>query len=447
VPLRAVPLSARAHVERHLRAADSVLVLRELPDEAMRTLLEGMTRVEVAAGEQLFEQGDEGDAMFLLEQGQLLLHRRLSPEDEHELHVATLGPGSLVGDMALLYDEPRTASAVAQGPHNASLWRLCRLHFASVIADLRGAGPEDEEACEIDFENVKSIFVVSDGTGETCAKTLALALKQFDLCYQGAHGYTLSTFPYVREKEEVLEITRRARAEGALVVYTLMQPQAREVMRAEVARQLSAGEGELRALDLWEPLLVQLEDLLGARRQVEVSEVARRPVGETCLRMIDAIEYAQKMDDGVLPHLWGEADILLVGLSRAGKTPLSYFLAQRGYKVANYPVVPDEEPPEELFHPEIQEKCVALFITPERLQNVRNERMKEYGRRGSAYSSLTTCAKEVSWLKTFCARKGPRWPVVDTTNGSVEESAAKVLRVIERRAGVRSVPALSPSVC
>merc|ERR1712032_664738 len=128
----------------------------------------------------------------------------------------------------------------------------------------------------------------------------------------------------------------------------------------------------------------------------------RETVTEEYMQIIKAIEYTRKVDDGVLPHLWGDCDIMLIGPSRAGKTPLAFYLAQRGFKVANYPVVPDEKPPPELFDPGLQSRCVALSITPEQqLYKRRTARMKEFGRDAGTYGSLRTCTKEVSWLKTF----------------------------------------------
>mmetsp|Transcript_16153 Transcript_16153/g.41808 ORF Transcript_16153/g.41808 Transcript_16153/m.41808 type:complete len:543 (-) Transcript_16153:72-1700(-) len=450
---RAVPMEDHEYVEQCLRASDTLLIMNDLPDDTMGRLMDGMERYELPAGEVLFNQGDSSDAMFLLQSGELAERRRLMESDEQELEVAKMSEGMLVDDMALLVDQPRSSTVTAL--QDTVLWRLNRQHFMHVLEDFAKEAQvseeqKDDEECEIDFDNMRSIFVVSDGTGDTCANSLGLALKQFDLCYQGASNYALSTFQYVKKQEEILEITRRAREEGALIVYTLMGPDARTAMREEVTRTPEPGEGSLRAVDLWEPLMVQLEGLLGSKRILPVSPVARRPVCESCLTMIDAIEFTKKLDDGVLPHLWHEADVILIGLSRAGKTPLSFYLAQRGYKVANYPAVPDEDPPEELFAPELQEKCVALSISPQRLQAVRSERMKEFGRASSEYASAANCTKEVAWLRTFYMRRGPGWPVVDTTNGGVEECAAKIIKMLEDRrianGGDASKRVLSPSV-
>eukprot|EP00439_Symbiodinium_sp_Y106_P015166 s5373_g2.t1 len=195
-----------------------------------------------------------------------------------------------------------------------------------------------------------------------------------------------------------------------------------------------------------------------------------------------AIEFTRKLDDGMHPELWSEADQSLAthsDFSHAALVPdlsccadrgyyshrpfscrqnttsdgapvdqfrislvqalsnLRFFLAQRGFKVANYPVIPGEDPPKHLFDPAIQHKCVALTIQAQRLHAVRSARMKDYGREESKYASMENCKKEVNWLKTFYMRQGPHWTVLDTTNGGVEETAAKVLKVLQQLKGVK----------
>merc|ERR1712032_688550 len=161
----------------------------------------------------------------------------------------------------------------------------------------------------------------------------------------------------------------------------------------------------------------------------------RETVTEEYMQIIKAIEYTRKVDDGVLPHLWGDCDIMLVGPSRAGKTPLAFYLAQRGFKVANYPLVMGEEPPKELFTID-QRKCFALSIKPEKLHAIRVERMKQFKSRGSkTYDSITEIKKEVNWLKTFYLQKGNDWPIIDTTDSGVTETASRIMQILDRRKG------------
>merc|ERR550532_2799160 len=167
-----------------------------------------------------------------------------------------------------------------------------------------------------------------------------------------------------------------------------MEPKVNEALVA------ACEEKGVEVCDLWGALLGTLEKKFGAKRSGVTGR--RQAVSEEYMTIIKAIEYTRKVDDGVLPHMWDEADIMLVGPSRAGKTPLAFHLAQRGFKVANYPIVPDEEPPPELFKI-TQSKCVGLLIQPERLQAIRIERMAQFGRSSSKYASLESIRKEVRW--------------------------------------------------
>eukprot|EP00415_Alexandrium_ostenfeldii_P004282 UN4282 len=125
---------------------------------------------------------------------------------------------------------------------------------------------------------------------------------------------------------------------------------------------------------------------------------------------------------------------MLIGPSRAGKTPLAFYLAQRGFKVANYPLVPDEDPPPEFFNID-QKKCIGLMIQPERLREIRIERMAQFNRTNTQYASMAEIKKEVRWIKTFYMRRGPSWPTIDTTNSGVVETAARIIEIFDRRKG------------
>merc|ERR1712176_410427 len=125
--------------------------------------------------------------------------------------------------------------------------------------------------------------------------------------------------------------------------------------------------------DLWSQLLSKLEGYFDTRSSGIPGR--RQIVDDQYMQLIECIEYTRTLDDGVQPKKWQEADIMIIGPSRSGKTPLAFFLAQRGYKVANYPLVPDEDIPKELF--ELDPKRVfALTIQPEKLSSIRNTRMK-----------------------------------------------------------------------
>lgn len=97
-------------------------------------------------------------------------------------------------------------------------------------------------------------------------------------------------------------------------------------------------------------------------------------------------------------------------------------------------MVPEEEPPKELFELD-QQKCFALQIKPERLREIRTQRMKQFNRSNTQYANLTNIKKEVSWIKNFYLRKGPKWPIIDTSNAGVVETAARIMEILDRRKG------------
>lgn len=425
------------------RKMDAMILLRALPEATVEQLLDKMVRVKTKPGEHLMCQGDLGDGMYVVESGQLEVCKRIFEEREEEILLETIGPGGHIGELSLLYNRPRNVSVRVASRWPAVLWKLRSDDFLSILGTAREMASEVEDLVEPeDAPNMlaTSIFVVSDGTGSSAEKIVKLALRQFDHCYETILGANLNVFDFVRTKDEVLRITRRARENNALVVHTLMLPEPRQVMTEEVERKTAEGEAELNAVDLWDALLSRLEVMLKSKRCPPVQSTVSRETKD----MLEAIEFTRMLDDGAMPHLWKEADVVLIGLSRAGKTPLSFYLAQRGYKVANYPVVPGEDPPKELFDPAVAERCVGLTIEPDRLRALRVERIKEFGMSQSAYASMVGCTREVSWLKTFFMKEGSKWPKIDTTNAGVEENASKIIRLLKNGGITRSFG--SPSV-
>ncbi len=144
------------------------------------------------------------------------------------------------------------------------------------------------------------------------------------------------------------------------------------------------------------------------------------------------MEYAVKNDDGQSPQNLRRADMVLIGLSRTSKTPLSMYLAHKGYRVANIPLVPEIPPPKELFEID-QEKIFALIIDLNSLVRVRHQRLKALGLPPDAdYAARENIARELRWCREFYARH-PTWPVVDTSGRAVEETSAEMIRIMKER--------------
>jgi regulator of PEP synthase PpsR (kinase-PPPase family) len=155
-------------------------------------------------------------------------------------------------------------------------------------------------------------------------------------------------------------------------------------------------------------------------------------VGDDYFRRIEAVEFTVKNDDGREPRHLPKADLVLVGISRTSKTPLSTFLAQKGYKVANVPLVLDIPPPKELFEID-QERIFGLTIKLDALLKIRLARLKHLGMPGdTSYAQREHVMKEQAYAQSIF-RQSPTWPILDITGKAIEETAADILRITKDR--------------
>lgn len=270
----------------------------------------------------------------------------------------------------------------------------------------------------------RRVYIVADGTGETGEKVVKAALTQF-------RGVSVSTetFTRVRSKVEIREIVESAASEGAFIVYTIIDPEHRELL------QQHADERAVEAADLIGGLVVRLSSYLGA--EPLLTPGIKHQMDAEYFKRIEAVEFAVKSDDGQSLQNLKRADMILVGLSRTSKTPLSMYMAHKGYKVANVPLVPEIPPPAELFEVD-QEKIYALIIDLNSLVRVRHQRLKALGLPPDAeYAAREHIARELRWCREFFARN-PTWPVVDTSSRAVEETAAEMERIMKERAARRA---------
>jgi regulator of PEP synthase PpsR (kinase-PPPase family) len=265
----------------------------------------------------------------------------------------------------------------------------------------------------------KHVFILADGTGETAEKVAQAALTQFR-----SIDVAIQTFTRIRSKIEIREILERAAREQAFVIYTVIDPEHREYIQ-----QLS-GELDVEVADIIGALVMKLSMYLGSAPLL--SPGIQHQLDEDYFKRIEAVEFAVKNDDGQNPHNLHKADMVLIGLSRTCKTPLSMYLAHKGIKVANVPLVPDVPPPPEFFQVD-QEKIYALMIDLNSLVRVRSERLKHLGLPPDAeYGAREHIARELRWCREFYARN-PTWPVIDTSGRAVEETAAEMLRIKAER--------------
>lgn len=258
------------------------------------------------------------------------------------------------------------------------------------------------------------IFIVSDGSGETAANLVRALITQ----YPDVHGIFIRRYPRVQTISQLDKVLKHAEnTEGpVMVAYTLVNSRVREYLRANIEARGLAG------YDLFSSLLEKLSDFLGSEPEENPDEF--HGVNESYFKRMEALEFTMRHDDGKrLDGLEG-ADIVLVGVSRTGKTPLSIYLSLYGYKVVNIPLAKGVMPPPELDQI-IGKKVVGLTIDPTRLLEIRKKRLTGLRAGQSEYSDPGAVLEELEEVKEYF-RKRRRWPVIDVTNRSIEETATLV---------------------
>ena len=265
----------------------------------------------------------------------------------------------------------------------------------------------------------RAIFVLSDATGETAEKVVRAALLQFSNTPVNVRMYTR-----VRLEAEMRSIINRAKQTGALVVFTVVSTSHRELLRR------LCDEENVDAVDLIGTLMTKLSSYLGA--QPKGVPGLLHTIGDEYFRRVEAVEFTVRNDDGREPRNLPKADLVLVGISRTSKTPLSTFLAQKGLKVANVPLVLGIEPPSELFQID-QEKVFGLTIKAEALLQIRQARLKHLGMPSdTSYGQREHIQQEIAYAQALF-RQHASWPVIDVTGKAIEETAADILRIKKDR--------------
>jgi [pyruvate, water dikinase]-phosphate phosphotransferase / [pyruvate, water dikinase] kinase len=256
------------------------------------------------------------------------------------------------------------------------------------------------------------ILIVSDSTGSTAEHVLQAALAQFD-----AESVTVELRAETRTLEQVQAVVSEAQQTNAMLVHTLATTE----LRREI--YMRSTERGVHSVDLLGNLLSDLTAYLGAPPGGVPGGLHK--FDETHHRRTEALTFVVKHDDGCRLENLGRAEIVLVGISRTSKTPLSIYLAVRGYFVANVPIVYGVEPPQELFRID-QRKIVGMRMDPNRLNQVRQQRLKQYPEDNrKAYVDANAVQREVQWADDLFTRSS--WPVVDISLKSLEEVAVEVV--------------------
>lgn len=268
----------------------------------------------------------------------------------------------------------------------------------------------------------RPIFVLSDGTGETADRVTRAALRQFEGTRVQVH-----LFPNVVERANLERILKQAALQQAFVVTSLVSAEQRmfanELAKAYRILQVDVLGNVITGLSGWLDTAPGNQPGLMHRADAEY------------FRRIEAVEFTVKVDDGKEPRMLKQADIILVGVSRTSKTPLSVFLAYKGYKVANVPLVLDREPPRELWEVD-QRRVFALMIEPDSLEEIRKQRLRTM-RVGSNtnYGQMDYIFAELEYAQALF-KKNRQWPVINVTAKALEETAGTIVNLyVERGLG------------
>jgi regulator of PEP synthase PpsR (kinase-PPPase family) len=262
------------------------------------------------------------------------------------------------------------------------------------------------------------LHVVSDATGETAARLVQALEAQFP-----DQDFVEIRHPRVESEEDLQLAVNRMKGRPAVVVYTLVKPEMRDWMRTLCRR------AKLHYCDLLGHPIDAVAKVSGVA--AKMTPGSRPPLNSAYFKRMEAIEFAVKFDDGVGRGL-RDADIVLVGVSRTSKTPLSIYLGYLGHKTANVPIVKGIEPPKELFEIDVT-KAVGLTIDPNRLMDIRKARVRQMGAgaRNRQYAELAEIYEELDEATAIHRRLG--CPVIDISDLSIEETAHRILRVVEDR--------------
>jgi len=260
------------------------------------------------------------------------------------------------------------------------------------------------------------IYIVSDSLGETAEYVARAAVAQFKNI-----PYEIIKFPYVRDLEQVSEIIEEAKVHRCIVFTTILGD------LNEKFHELCRVNG-IAHVDVMSNALNAMENFLGEEPLFEPGNIRR--LDERYFKKVEAIEFAVKYDDGKDPRGIKKADIVLVGVSRTSKTPLSMYLAHKNIKVANVPLVPEVPVPKELYDIP-NRKIIGLTTNPIKLNEIRQERLKALGLANTAtYANLDRILAELEYADGIMKRVG--CPVIDVATKAVEETANIIIEIMKK---------------
>ncbi|WP_066025756.1 pyruvate, water dikinase regulatory protein [Enterococcus mundtii] len=263
---------------------------------------------------------------------------------------------------------------------------------------------------------VVTFFVISDSAGETATKLAQATMAQYP-----SIEFSLFRRTFVTDPETLQRALNDALSEQALVLHTLINQELVDLTNEFCQKN------KLYSFDVLTPPIAEIERLTGIKPTRQPG--ALHLLNENYFKRIKAMEFAVKYDDGKDPRGFLEADVVLLGVSRTSKTPLSLFLANKNLKVANLPLIPQAHIPKQLWEID-PKKIVGLTNNPDILNNIRKERMRSYGLNpDTAYSDIEKIRAELEFANDLYEKLG--CVVINVASLSIEETASLILNELE----------------
>jgi regulator of PEP synthase PpsR (kinase-PPPase family) len=261
------------------------------------------------------------------------------------------------------------------------------------------------------------IYAVSDSIGETAESVVKATVSQFS-----EEKFDVTRIPYVKDKEQIDKIIAEAAQHKAVICHTIVSPE----LRDHIADKALAMD--VQVVDVLGPMIKSVEKATGMLPKNQAGLI--HSLDHEYFKRVEAVEFAVKYDDGKNPMGLLKADVVIIGVSRTSKTPLSMYLAHKRLKVANVPLVPELAPPEELFKVPAH-KVVGLLIDPYKLNEIRSTRLKTMGLSDDAvYADVKRIAEELEYAKGIMRRI--HCPIINVSNRAIEETAGMILDYVRK---------------
>lgn len=263
-----------------------------------------------------------------------------------------------------------------------------------------------------------NIYAISDSLGDTAEQIAKACVAQFD-----TGNYEIIKCSYVQNEETLMPILEEAKISNSIIVYTLVELNLIEMLND------FAKEFDIPTMNIMGDTLSAISGKFDMEPNREAGVIRR--LDKAYFKRVESIEFAVKYDDGKDPRGLKKADVVILGISRTSKTPLSMYLANKNIKVANVPLVPESIPPREIYEVS-PSRVIGLINSPEKLNQIREERLKALGlTSGANYASMSRILEELDYAEKIMKKIG--CPIIDVSNKAIEETADIIINILKKQ--------------